>query len=35
MQELEATLRVKINEIQIGGQEGEATKTFEKKLQGS
>ena len=35
MQELEATLRIKIKEIQIEGEDGEATKTFEKKLQGS
>ena len=34
MEELEAKLRVKIKEIQIECQEGEATKTFEKKLQG-
>ena len=35
MEELEATLRVKIKEIQIEGEDGEASKTFEKKLQGS
>ena len=35
MQELDATLRVKIKEIQIEGENGEATKTFEKNLQGS
>ena len=34
MEELEATLRGKIKEIQIEGEIGEATKTFEK-LQGS
>jgi len=35
MEELEATLRVKIKEILIEGENGEASKTFEKKLQGS
>ena len=35
MEELEATLRVKIKEIQIKVEDGEASKTFEKKLQGS
>ena len=35
MEELEATLRVKMKEIQIEGEDAEATKTFEKKLQGS
>ena len=35
MEELEDTLRGKIKEIQIEGGNGEATKTFEKKLQGS
>ena len=33
MEDLEATLRGKIKEIQIEGEDGEATKTFEKKLQ--
>ena len=32
MEEMEATLRVKIKEIQIEGEDGEATKTFEKNL---
>ena len=31
---MEATLRVKIKEIQIEGEDGEATKTFEKNLHG-
>ena len=35
MKELDATHRVKIKEIQIEGEDGEATKTFEKNLQGS
>ena len=35
MEELGATLCVKINEIQVEGEDGEATKTFEKKLQGT
>ena len=35
MQELEAPLRIKIKEIQIEGEDGETTKIFEKKLQGS
>ena len=34
-EELKATLLCKIKEIQIEGEDGEATKTFEKKLQGS
>ena len=35
MEEIDATRRVKIKEIQIEGENGEASKTFEKKLQGS
>jgi len=35
MEELEATLRFKVKEIQVEGEDGEATNTFEKKLQGS
>ena len=35
LEELKATLPCKIKEIQIEGENGEATKTFEKKLQGS
>ena len=34
MEELKATLRCKIRDIYIKGEDGEATKTFEKKLQG-
>ena len=34
MKEFEATHLVKIKKIQIGGEDGEAIKTFEKKLQG-
>ena len=33
MEEMDATLRVKIKEIQLEGENGEATKTFEKNLQ--
>ena len=35
MEELKVTLRCKIKEIYISSEDGEATKTFEKKLQGS
>jgi len=35
MEEFEATLRVKIKEIEIVCEYGEATKTFEKNLHGS
>ena len=34
MEEMEATLRVKVKEIQIESEYGEATKTFEKYLHG-
>ena len=34
LEELKATLRCKIKEIQIEGEDGEATKTFEKNLHG-
>ena len=35
MEEMEAILNVKMKEIQIEGEDGEATKTFEQKLQES
>ena len=35
MEELKVTLSCKIKEFYIEGEDGEATKTFEKKLQGS
>ena len=34
MEEMEATLPAKIQEIKIEGEDGEATKTFEKNLHG-